>query len=150
MIFREIVIFFVKITIFFLLQLHLRTPAPHPRNGIPTKCWWTLQSIEVCVLWIFRENENVFRESEEFFVKLKNFAWNLWRNTVWKFMDFSAIQNFTWNRFGRNRKKNSDSFGESKTLKMVNFRNSYKLSILTWMTFFSFFSFAIHMQNDFT
>ena len=41
--------------------------------------------------------------------------------------------------FSTSQKLCEDSIGESKTLKMVNFRNSYKLSILTWMTFFSLF-----------
>ena len=67
--------FFVKITIFFLLQPHLWIPMPHPRNGTPTKCWWTLQSIEVCVVnfsWkrkSFSWKWRIFRESDEIFVK---------------------------------------------------------------------------------
>ena len=78
---------------FFFLQLHFQTPTPHPQNGTPTKCWWILQSIEVCVLWIFSWEQKLFRENEDYFEKVKNFSWNLKVYSV-EIYGFFAIQNF--------------------------------------------------------
>ena len=55
---------------------------------------------------IYCEIEEFYVKMKTFFVKVKKFSWKK-HSAVWKFMDFSAIRNFSWNRFGREISDNS-------------------------------------------